>query len=256
MFSSIRGIDSTTATRCIRVQFLRTTDKERGDRSITDDCEPWAELRHGLYTLALTEYRSVREIYQTADVRPFANRDNEKWSPILTLAMFFERRGVAGLVDAVMQFAQSEVAQSVESGLPPFDDAVLRTLYKLTENTPAVDVTAQDVIEAVHDATGDEWRDSKSQAAGYALKRLGFKRDPSRRKGSRYHVTRAQVVDVAARYDVQLPDAQDSIEKAATPATDHGDDDTSERRQRAVELGVDDAAEHFRRASASQLHAR
>ena len=51
MFASIRGIDSTTATRCIRVQFLRTTDKERGDRSITEDGEQWAENRHGLHTL-------------------------------------------------------------------------------------------------------------------------------------------------------------------------------------------------------------
>ena len=245
MFASIRGIDSTTATRCIRVQFLRTTDKERGDRSITEDAEQWDEIRHRLHTLALTEFRSIREIYQTAAVRPFTNRDNEKWSPILTLATFFERHGVSGLVEIVMRFAQSVVAQSVESGSPPFDDAVLHALYGLTEDAPAVDVTAQDVIEAVHNATGEQWRDWKSQAAGYSLKRLGFKRESSRRRGSRYRVARSQVVDVAARYDVPLTDQPDDSEKAATPATDQGDDDTLKHRQGAAELGVDEAAAHF-----------
>ena len=244
MFASIRGIDSTTATRCIRVQFLRTTDKERGDSAITEDGEMWTELRHGLYSLVLTEFQSIREIYRLPEVRPFANRENEKWSPVLTLARFFEQRGVSGLVDAVMQFAQSVVAQSVESGLSPFDDVVLRTLHTLTEDALAVEVTPKDVIEAVHH-NSNEWQDWKSQAAGYSLKRLGFKRDASRRKGSRYHVTKSQVIDVAARYDVQLTDGQEAIEQPATPATKPAENGTAERRQRAVDLGINEAAEHF-----------
>ena len=53
-------------------QLMTTTDDRPlvamsgGDLAITEDGEPWAELRHGLYSLALTEFQIIREIYPAA----------------------------------------------------------------------------------------------------------------------------------------------------------------------------------------------
>jgi hypothetical protein len=220
MFASIRGIDSTTATRCIRIQFLRTTDKVRGDRAITEDGEPWVEIRHWLYSLALTEFKAIREIYQAPDVRPFANRDNEKWSPILALAMFFERHGINGLVESVKRFAAATVEQSAESGLPPFDEAVLRALHSLTEDHQTVEITPKRVLETVQGQTDWDWQNKKPQSAGYALNRLGFTKCGHTRDGSRYSITRKQVLDVALRYDVPLSDTPEKAVTAVTACTE------------------------------------
>lgn len=226
MFASIRGIDSTTATRCIRVQFLRTTDKERGDRSITEDGEPWAEIRHGLYSLALTEFQAIRKIYQSEDVRPFANRENEKWSPLLTLAHFFENHGVNGLVDSVTAFAREAVEQCNESGLPAFEEAVLRQVWQVTcLNTGTVEIRPTNILEKIIEdspemATNSRGQNRTAQSIGYVLRRLGFKRAPSRWHGSIYAATAKQVQDIAGRYGFALESEENhSGEKAARPAS-------------------------------------
>jgi hypothetical protein len=229
MFASIRGIDSTTATRCIRVQFLRTTDKERGDRSITEDGEPWAEIRHGLYSLALTEFQAIRKIYQSEDVRPFANRENEKWSPLLTLAYFFEQHGVNGLVDSITAFAKEAVEQCNESGLPAFDEAVLRQVWQVARLTSGiVEIKPASILEKIVEDSPDMAANSRgqsrtAQSVGYVLRRLGFKRSPSRWRGSTYNATAKQVQDVARRYGFALESEDNhSGEKAARPASETG----------------------------------
>lgn len=225
MFASIRGIDSTTASRCIQIQCLRSRDKKRGDRHVADDGEDWAGIRHGLYSLALSEFKAVREAYATKDVRPFTNRDNEKWAPILALAKVIEDRGATGTFARVLEFAKSTIHESVESNLTPFDEAVVHTLYKQTKNASDFEVTPVRLLTLVKLDTSDKWKKQTAQLAGYALKRLGFKRVRNR-IGSFYHVTRKEVLDLATRYDVALEAQQDSgagqstkPAKAATPAT-------------------------------------
>lgn len=219
MFASIRGIDSTTASRCIQIQCLRSKDKTRGDLDIADGGEDWAGIRHGLYAMALSEFKAVREAFATADVKPFTNRDNQKWAPILALAKVIEARGATGLFARVLEFAKSTIHESAGCSLPPFDEAVVRALYKQTKNAPDFDVSPAQLLAWVRLDTGETWREQTAQLAGYALKSLGFKRARNR-IGSSYHVTRDEVIDVAERYDVVLEAQEDTdIAKPAKPAT-------------------------------------
>ena len=214
-FASIRGIDSTTATRCVRIQFLRTKDAEKGNRAVTEDAEPWAELRHWLYSFALTEFRNVRKMFSLSDVRPFANRDNELWSPILALAAVFESYGVDGLAARVLKLAKTLVAdQAPESGLPPFDVAVLCALHQRTQANTVCDISPKALLDEIRSSTGDDWSTKTPHGVGYALKRLGFKA-LRRRNGTTYHVSRAQIEDMASRYGVEL-----ASENIATNATE------------------------------------
>jgi hypothetical protein len=219
MFASIRGIDSTTASRCIRIQYLRSKDKKRGDSHVGGTEENWAEIRHGLYSLALSEFRAVREAYTTKDVRPFSNRDNQKWAPLLALAKVIEDRGAAGVFDRVLKFARDTIHESVECNLPPFDLAVVHTLFKHTKNTPTLDVAPLGLLSRVQQNTNEKWKEQTAQLTGYTLRRLGFKRSRNR-CGSFYKVTHKDVLDLADRYDVVLEAKRDGQDrKAATPAT-------------------------------------
>jgi hypothetical protein len=210
-FASIEGIDSTTATRCIRVQCLRTTHKARGDLAITRDCEPWAEIRHRLYSLALTDFKTVREFFKAAEARPFTNRDNEKWSPLLALAMYFEKCGCRGLTKAVTEFARQTLGQADESSLPREEEVLLRVLYALTSTTPPREMTPKEICEAAK-LLKSEGAMLWPQAVGRSLLRLGFQKMRHTNKGELYAITRKQVMDVAIRYGVTFE------ESAANPS--------------------------------------
>lgn len=219
MFASIRGIDSTTASRCIRVQFLRSNDKSRGDLDISDESEDWGKFRHGLYALALSEFKAVREAYGRDDVRPFSNRDNQKWAPILALAKVIDARGATGTFARVLEFAKGTIRESVECGLPPFDEATVHTLYKQTKNTPSLQVAPVDLLSRVRVDTNEKWKEQTAQLTGYTLRRLGFKRSRNN-SGSCYQVTHKDVLDLAGRYDVVLElQTEGPGRKPAKPAT-------------------------------------
>lgn len=203
MFASIRGLPTTTATRCVRIQMLRTHDRLRGDLAVTADGEDWDGIRHEIYSFALDAFRAVRELYQHENFCAFMNRDNEKWRPLLTLAHYLESQGVQGLAERTSAFAETAVAQSTESGLPPFDDAVLSVLYKLTARQPVV-VSPTRILKLLQGHDGNGWNRETAQGVGYVLRRLGFRREASRRMASRYTITRADVMDIANRYDVPL----------------------------------------------------
>lgn len=202
-FASINGIDDTTATRCIRIPCLRTTDNTRGNLAVSQQCEPWAEVRHRQYCFALTYFKEIQELYQSAEVRPFSNRDNEKWSPLLALAGYFERNGCRGLVRSVTEFARHTLGQAVESGLPPDQERLLRVLHQLTRETPERKMTPKEICDEAKQLMPEEaalW----PQSVGYSLRSLRFPKQRHTNRGEPYLIARSHVEDVAARYQLAL----------------------------------------------------
>jgi hypothetical protein len=69
-----------------------------------------AELRHQLYTLALSHFASVQHNYRARpDLHTLHNRSGELWSPLVALAAFFEEQGgVGGLLQAIATAAATD----------------------------------------------------------------------------------------------------------------------------------------------------
>lgn len=219
MFGTIYPLEYTLANRCIPVQFLRTMDQERAERGVELDSEPWDEIRHGLYTLALTNFRTIRGLYSAPPVRPFANRQNDNWAPILALARFFQDRGAAGLVDTVIKYAKRTVTVTDDVTLPAYDLAALRMLKQHSQLEDPFTLTPQRLLEMVRKETGRPWRGESPESTGHMLRRLGFRRGASRRDGSSYEITRAQIMDLYRRYSVSIDGENTSSVATATSAT-------------------------------------
>ena len=75
---------------------LRTVSS-KGNLTISEQREDWAAVRHELYSLALTHHRPLQAIYEKdVNLRFLANRDNELWLPLLSLAKSPGEAGSSG----------------------------------------------------------------------------------------------------------------------------------------------------------------
>ena len=200
------------------MQFLRTTNQACAEIGVEIDSEPWEEIRHGLYTLALTKFPAIRVLYKNPTVRPFTNRQNDNWAPMLALAQFFENCGAAGLVNTIIHYAKGTISVVDDITLPAYDVAVLRVLEQHSHLENEFTLSPQRLLEMVCKETGQPWRRESPESTGHMLRRLGFRRGDRDRRGSTYRFTREQVVNVAKRYNIPL-EAIDTVTTVTTVTT-------------------------------------
>src|SRR5690606_34473627 len=104
ILAAIMGLQDILASRCIAIPMRRTTQKMPFFPPDFDG----APLRHQLYTLTLTHFKSVYTNYfDRPELHKLHNRSSELWSPLVALAAFFEEQGgVTGLLDAISDAAE------------------------------------------------------------------------------------------------------------------------------------------------------
>ena len=164
-------------------------------------------MRHELYSLALTHHRSLRAIYEKdVSLRFLANRDNELWLPLLSLAKLLEERGVVGLLDRVKAYALASTRRAEGSTLSDWEQALLLALHELTESGERCDLTTGTIREKMGQFVDEgELEELRAQWIGYALKRLGFTDKTRRWKGIVYHIAGRDVWELMDRYGVEVP---------------------------------------------------
>lgn len=90
ILAAIAELEDILANRCIAIPMRRT---DRKLPFFPPDFDG-ASLRHQLYTLALTAFRQIYTNYfERPETHTFHNRSGELWSPLVTLAAFFEEQG-------------------------------------------------------------------------------------------------------------------------------------------------------------------
>ncbi|MBK8032161.1 MAG: hypothetical protein IPK17_22320 [Chloroflexi bacterium] len=130
ILAAIAGLEDILASRCIAIP-MRRTDKKLP--SFPPDFDG-AALRHQLYTLALTHFRTVYTNYsERPTLHTLHNRSGELWSPLVALAAFFEEQGgVKGLLDAIATAAETDEQISEGKALSEREEAVLQALELMT----------------------------------------------------------------------------------------------------------------------------
>ena len=229
ILASIRGLEDVLESRCILITMLRTTTS-KGNLTISEQGEDWAAVRHELYSFALTHHRPLRDIYEKdLSLRFLANRDNELWLPLLSLAKLLEvasarsadatvrvglgpaasageERGVVGLLDRVKAYALASTRRTEGSTLSDWEQALLLALHQLTQGCEQAEVTTGAIREEMGQFMDEEELvEIRAQWIGYALKRLGFTDKTRRRKGNVYRVARQDVTELMDRYGVEVP---------------------------------------------------
>lgn len=207
--ASIHGLEDVLESRCIRISMLRTTGP-KGSRVVSETGEDWAGARHGLYCFALQHFSGVREAYlRGAGADGLNNRQCELWRPLLAIAACLEEQGAEGLLRRVQEYALRMAGQAEVEGLDDERRALLLALYRLTEEG-CCRVRPKEIKGVMaHFLEEEQQAGVRTERIGYRMKEFGFQRDPKRRRGSVYEVTREVVLDLMQRYGVEVPDGAD-----------------------------------------------
>lgn len=203
ILAAIMGLEDILASRCIAIP-MRRTDKQMPSFPPDFDGAP---IRHSLYTLALTHFRSVYANYfERPQLHTLHNRSGELWSPLVALAAFFEEQGrVNSLLEAIAAAAENDEQISEGKALSEREEAVLQALEILTRSEPEW-IKAANLREQVRDLIGySNEQMGHAQWIGHILLRLQLI-DRNHRKaysgGQMYAVARADVLDMMRRYEI------------------------------------------------------
>jgi hypothetical protein len=104
-FGHINPIDNVLQDRCITTKLARTTNKTIANSEPEEDENPKIyQCREGCYRLFLDHANEVKNLIPEARglFTEVSGRELNLWLPIVTIALFFEKHGVVGLVDKIM----------------------------------------------------------------------------------------------------------------------------------------------------------
>jgi hypothetical protein len=205
ILAAIMGLEDILASRCIAIP-MRRTDKRMPAFLLDFDGAP---IRHMLYTLMMTHFKSVhRNYFARPELHKLHNRSGELWSPLVALAAFFEAEGqITGLLDAISEAAEWDEQLSEGKAMSDREEAVLQSLELMTRDTEgAVWLKAVELRENVRGILGITPEQMRhAQWIGHVLNRLALT-DRNRKKaytgGQMYLIDRREVRDMMHRYDV------------------------------------------------------
>jgi hypothetical protein len=207
ILAAIAGLEDILASRCIAIP-MRRTDKQMPCFPPNFDGAP---LRHRLYTLALHSFQPIyRNYFDRPELHTLHNRSGELWSPLVALAAFFEEYGqVKGLLDTIVNAAQTDEQLSEGKSLSDREEAVLQALELLTRGeTQIVWLKAAALREQVAKLLGQPIEKlGDAQWIGHIIKRLHLIDESGRKRSSdgiTYAVQPADVLDMMRRYEVPL----------------------------------------------------
>lgn len=142
---------------------------------------------------------SARLLDTPAPASTLANRDAERWEPLLRIAVLTGQRELVGWM---LDHAARQIETDTEDATPEADPSLLSALFQLTSTTPRV--TPGDVLatakEIDEEAFDDHWN---ARRVSHVLRRYGFR--TARSNGKRiYRTTPTLVESIARRYGYEV----------------------------------------------------
>jgi len=221
--ANIEGLENVLQDRTITVTMKRSVDPSIIRRDVDEDDPKWMEMRTKLASLYVKYWREVSDAYMAVlnalgdvedmsgisenlktlfhDAREFIySRNRELWSPIIALALFFELKGVEGLVKKILEVAKENVAEKESEEIETPEVGLvyaLKAIYKGDGYYALSDITQQYKQE-----TGIEKIDPRS--VGRMLKRLDITGKIKRSGTIHYFITSKMIEDLATRLNVEF----------------------------------------------------
>jgi len=99
----INSIGDVTEDRCIRIDLLRSFNQDILAKDVDFSDPRFQAIRDSLYRLSLDYADEIYGLISEArKLLVVTGRELKLWTPIITLALFFERHGVEGLTDKII----------------------------------------------------------------------------------------------------------------------------------------------------------
>ena len=141
------------------------------------------------------------ELQKRGGLEKLSGREVELWSPILKLALFFNRY-INGLYEKMVDFAVRKSEEKLTENLTETPDVILvKTLTSMVTNDDYYKVgNIRDAMAEYFDEP-QKWLTSKW--VGNALRRLGFTVKRPSKRGIQYLITVRSVKDLAERLGIE-----------------------------------------------------
>jgi len=222
--ANIQGLENVTEDRVIPIIMKRGKNKAILNREVDINDPFWQEIRDQLYTLFLTYWHEVLEIYQNFEgvisevsgvsegIENISDRELELWKPLLCLAKFFD--SYVSIPTQTTQTTQNTLFKTildlairltkekrVENMTETGDYILVQTLVSLVKKDEYYKVkTIRDIMVEKFE---EEPKWLNTWWIGRALKRLGFTDKRRLGKGMEYKLLKETVEDVAERLGVE-----------------------------------------------------
>jgi hypothetical protein len=223
--ANIEGLESVLQDRTITIIMLRSKDPVKTRRDVDEDDPKWMEMRTKLASLYVKHWKEVSDAYDAVlkalgdvedmsgipeNLRPlFHNarefiysRNRELWSPMLALALFFELKGVEGLVEKILEVAKENVAEREVDDIATPEVGLIQALHSIYSGDRYY--TLSDITQQYKQETGVE--NITPERIGRMLKRLDFRDKRVVAGYTQYFISKKKIEDLARRFNVILED--------------------------------------------------
>lgn len=222
---AINQLEPTLLSRCISRVMLKTTDKNRGNRDLTDQSYPWQDLRNRLYRFTFTAAEEIETIYLTGDFGDLRCRNLEKWKPLLSIAKYLDKYGGEGKVfEDIKKLAEEE--QEEESSLTETEEITLNSLNEIVTIggeyfIKEIKKKMESLLENEGNSKAIEHLSNKSIAS--ILRKFGFRPGKRQGPGIPYRINKDQVEKLYKRYSLSLNPPTQSTQSTSFEANDKND---------------------------------
>ena len=206
IIAGIKGLEDVLESRCIMFPMLKTYDREKANRDVSESGEDWEYLRHLLYSFALTFAGDIRDIYLndpgTRNIRAVYGREGELWRPLLSIAKSLDNNGCDGLFGWLREVASEKSQNSRSEGLDIWTTATLLGLEELTRKNET-NISTEDIKDAMSGWFDEHDRKPNARWIGNTLKKNDLIEGKNRTSsGIRYVIRHKEVADRIERYGV------------------------------------------------------
>lgn len=209
----IDGYDDVLEDRCVEMVILRSTNTEiLANWPDPNEDKRLLEIRNLCYRLYLDYGSEVKNLIDEArkDLQ-ITSRELKIWTPILTLALFFEKHGVEGLTESIREkIKRSHEERDMTDEQESLDVRVLKfvntyAVNKASENSGFIQ--HQDLYDLLKKSAKEFQIDTRivtSSQLSKILKRLGFERKRIK-KGILWLIDRNKVDNAMVRMGLENP---------------------------------------------------
>lgn len=191
IFSGIKRLYPTLASRTIPITMVRTNNKELKNRDINDNNPIFQEVRDELYLTVMTKHKEVSSAYENIEDVELTGREWELWRPILTIAKIVSTETYEKIRKLAIETQNQKRDTFSQENLTP---KMLEALLLMTkENAEPTFYTLKEVTEFMTDFSNPYLEDFKwlntmknpSRWMGDELRRAGVVKGHSQQKKSK-----------------------------------------------------------------------
>jgi hypothetical protein len=204
--AGIGGLPEVLASRCIRVNMLRSSpDSDKPRRRLDDDPSLWANLRDDLHALALECGPVWLQLSNRADVCGLmSGRDFELWQPVLALAAWLDELGADGLLGLMQDHAGRLIDANRDDAVPDVDEVLLRLLADAVLQQTHAGLSPEELLRQAQQREPNLFTKWTTRGVSSTLKRYGLQSTKCHGRRTYRDVSLIRLAEIERAYGLDL----------------------------------------------------